>query len=89
MRMAGILQDSKVADAAPTSDHLTDYDRTHMLIYIRMLDAANEGAAWQEVCSILFQIDADKEPQRARRVYDSHMQRAEWFSRSGYRDLIS
>ena len=87
--MAGILQNSMVADVAPTSEHLTDYDRSHMLVYIRILDAADEGAAWQEVCSILFQIDAGKEPQRARQVYDSHMQRAEWFSRSGYRDLIS
>ncbi|HSZ74699.1 MAG TPA: DUF2285 domain-containing protein [Rhizomicrobium sp.] len=86
--MAGILQDSLVADAAPTSEYLTDYDKIHMLVYIRMLDAADEGAAWQEVCSILFQIDARKEPQRARQVYDSHMQRAEWFSRQGYRDLL-
>jgi len=86
--MAGIPQDSTVAEAAPTSAYLTDYDKSHMLIYIRLLDAALEGAMWEEVCSVLFGIDAAKEPQRARQTFDSHMERAKWFSRQGYRDLL-
>jgi hypothetical protein len=87
--MAGIPQDSTVAEEAPTSDQLTAYDRSHMLIYIRLLDAANEGAPWEEVCSVLFGIDAAEEPQRAWQTFDSHMKRAEWFSRQGYRNLLS
>ena len=86
--MTGIPQDSTVADEAPTSGQLTAYDRSHMLTYIRLLDAATEGAAWEEVCSVLFAIDAAEEPLRARRMYNSHMRRAEWFSRQGYRDLL-
>ncbi len=86
--MSGIPQESTVADEAPRSDHLTAYDRSHMLVYIRLLDAAAEGAAWDEVCSVLFAVDAAKEQLRARRMYKSHMKRAEWFSAHGYRDLL-
>jgi hypothetical protein len=86
--MTGIPQDATVADSAPTSDGLTADDRSHMLVYIRLLDAAEEGASWEEVCSILFGLDATSEPERARQTYDSHMRRAQWFSRQGYRHLL-
>jgi len=86
--MSRIPQDSMVADDAPVSDQMTAYDKSHMLVYVRLLDAAAEGAAWDEVCSVLFGVDAAKEPLRARRMYNSHMKRAEWFSAQGYRDLL-
>ena len=38
-----------LADAAPTESALTDYDRLHLVTYLRLLDAAAEGADWQEV----------------------------------------
>ena len=38
----------------PESASITDYDGAHMTLYLRLLDAASDGAAWQEAVSILF-----------------------------------
>lgn len=75
-------------DTPPVSDHLTDYDRRHAKLYLRLLDAAAENADWREVAGILFGIDAGAEPDRARRVYDAHLERARWMTRKGYRELV-
>jgi hypothetical protein len=71
----------------PESASVTDYDREHMTLYLRLLDAASDGAAWEEAVSILFGIDPTAEPERARRVHDSHLARAKWMSQRGYREL--
>ena len=76
-------------DQPPESATLTDYDRTHMKLYLRLLDAATDGAAWQEAVSVLFGIDPDKNPERARRVHDSHLARARWMTEHGYRLLAN
>ncbi|PBC09405.1 DUF2285 domain-containing protein [Mesorhizobium sp. WSM3859] len=75
-------------EAAPTADQLTEYDRDHIKLYARLLDAADDGADWREVVEILFGIDLAKEPQRARRIHDCHLARARWMARSGYRHLL-
>ena len=36
-------------ETAPTSDELTEYDREHVKLYVRQLDAADDGADWREV----------------------------------------
>jgi hypothetical protein len=71
----------------PESASVTDYDREHMTLYLRLLDAASDGAAWEEAVSILFGINPTAEPERARRVHDSHLARAKWMSQQGYREL--
>ena len=76
-------------DRPPESATLTDYDRSHMKLYLRLLDAATDGAAWQEAVSVLFGIDPDKNPERARRVHDSHLARARWMTEHGYRLLAN
>lgn len=77
-----------IADVAPQSDDLTDYDHAHMKLYLRLFDAAESGASLQEISQILFGIDADKEPERARKIYDSHLARARWMTEHGYRKLL-
>jgi hypothetical protein len=77
-----------VADAAPTESVLTDYDRLHLVTYLRLLDAAAEGAEWQEVVKIVLRIDPAEEPDRAHRVWESHLARARWMTESGYRHLL-
>ena len=57
----------------PESASVTDYDRQHMTLYLRLLDAASDGAAWEEAVLILFGIDPTAEPERARRVHDSYV----------------
>ena len=75
-------------DQPPESDMLTDYDREHMKLYLRVFDAAAEGADWREVVQVLFGLDPDQEPERSKRVHDSHLARARWMSQHGYRQLV-
>lgn len=78
-----------IADLAPSDEHVTDYDRAHFKVYLRMLDAAKEGAAWEEVSSILLGIDPHREPIRAKRAYDTHLGRARWLANKGYKDFLA
>ena len=75
-------------DIAPVSDELTKYDRAHIKLYMRLLDADADGAEWTEAVNILFGIDPALEPVRARQVHDSHLGRARWMTQSGYRQLL-
>lgn len=80
--------DPDVADSAPDCTALTDYDRSHLVTYLRLLDAQTDGAAWQEVSRIVLHIDPEKEPERAFQAWESHLARAQWMTKSGYRHLL-
>ena len=75
-------------DRPPESDRLTAYDESHLAAYIRLLDADAEGADWREAVQILFGLDPDGDPDRARMVHDSHLARARWMTTRGYRELL-
>jgi hypothetical protein len=80
--------DPPVADAAPVEPALTGYDEQHLITYLRLLDADAEGADWREVANTVLHIDPDREPDRARRAWESHLARAKWMTESGYRHLL-
>jgi type VI secretion system activator RovC-like protein len=80
--------DPDVADVAPTDPTLTVYDQEHLVTYLRLLDAETEGADWCEVARIVLHVEPDREPQRARLAYDSHLARAKWMTAHGYRHLL-
>jgi len=80
---------AKVADTAPDEPTLTQYDEQHAVTYVRLLDAEKANANWQEVAKIVLLIDPISEPDRARRAYDSHLARAKWVARQGYRHLLN
>jgi hypothetical protein len=77
-----------VADAAPTDTILTPYDHEHAITYLRLLDADAEGADWKEVTQIVLHIDPEREPVRAWQAYESHLVRARWMTKVGYRLLL-
>lgn len=83
------MKPANYLDAPPESSMLTDYDRSHMKEYMRVHDAAAEGADWREAVAVIFGVDPDVEPERARRIYDSHLARARWMTEHGYRQLLS
>jgi hypothetical protein len=58
--------DPHVADVAPTEAALADYDKQHMITYMRVFDADQQGADWRDVCRIVLRIDPDTEADRAR-----------------------
>ncbi len=75
-------------DTAPSAPELTDYDKAHVKLYTRLLDAAADGADWKEAVQVLFGLDPAREPERCRRVHDSHLTRAHWMTHTGYRHLL-
>jgi hypothetical protein len=80
--------DPNVADLAPADPAITTYDEEHIITYLRLLDADAEGADWHDVSRIVLHIDPDRELDRARRAFDSHLARAKWMTEVGYRHLL-
>ena len=75
-------------DEPPVSETLTPYDREHMVLYMRLLDSARDSADWREAVQILFGLDPASDPERCRRIYDTHLARARWMTEHGYRELV-
>jgi hypothetical protein len=80
--------DPPVADVAPNAEVLTRYDEQHLVTYLRVLDADAEGADWTEVASVVLHIDPSREPERARRAWETHLARARWMTEHGYQHLL-
>jgi hypothetical protein len=80
--------DPPVSDTAPNAAILTGYDEQHLVTYLRLLDAEAEGADWHEVARIVLHIDPAREPERARRAWDTHLARARWMTENGYQHLL-
>ena len=80
--------DPPVADTAPNAETLTPYDEEHLVTYLRLLDAEADGADWTEVARLLLRIDPSREPACARRAWESHLARAKWMAKHGYRHLL-
>ena len=78
----------RFADMAPTNRALTVYDETHLVDYLRLLDADDEGADWREIAVVLFELDPVAEPQRAQVMHASHLARARWMTEVGYAHLL-
>lgn len=78
----------EIADEAPWSATLTEYDERHLVLYLRLLDATADNASDEEMARIILKIDPAKEPERARTALDSHLRRARWMTEQGYRHLL-
>jgi hypothetical protein len=77
-----------VAARAPTAPEVTDYDRAHLVTYLRLLDAEAAGAPWEEAARLLLAVDPGKGRDDARLRYETHASRARWMAASGYLDLL-
>lgn len=75
-------------DRPPLTDRVNAYDEKHLALYLRLLMAEEEGADWREVVEVLFGLDPEREPDRARTVHDSHLARAHWMTETGYAHLL-
>ena len=54
-------------EGPPLTDRVNDYDEAHLASYLRLLDADAEGADWRDAVRIIFNIDVEADPERARR----------------------
>jgi hypothetical protein len=76
------------ADNPPGGDNVTDYDRQHVGLYLRLLDAEAQRANWRDVVKIVFGVDPATDFARARKVYDGHLARAHLIAEGAHRDLL-
>ena len=51
------MDDRDSFDQPPESRTLTDYDRKHMILYLRLIDADADGADRRETMQILYGLD--------------------------------
>ncbi|HEY9579544.1 DNA -binding domain-containing protein [Rhizorhabdus histidinilytica] len=75
-------------DEPPVSADLTAYDQAHLKLYMRLLDAEADGAAWEEVVQVLFGLDPAADAIRAAKIHAAHLARAKWMTEHGYRHLL-
>lgn len=79
---------ARILESPPDEPLVTAYDLAHKILYLRLLDAAAEGADWREAARIVLGLDPDGDPNQVRRIHDSHLARARWMTESAYRDLL-
>ena len=82
------VRNPPIADEAPKSTALTTYDKEHLIVYTRLLDAEADGADWMEASLLVLRIDPIREPARARRAWETHLSRAKWMTKNGYLQLL-
>lgn len=80
----GDLRDTPIDDPG-----VTPYDQAHLLVYLRLLDAAAAHADWREAAAIILELDVAADPGQARRIHDIHLDRARWMARAGYKHLLN
>jgi len=74
---------ASLRDEAPDADAITAYDEAHFGAYLQLLYGTGEGHSLAQLAREAFDIDADKEPERAKQVVSSHLRRAQWMCASG------
>lgn len=78
---------TRVASAPPVSDQLTAYDRTHLVTYLRLLDAEALQLDRKETARAVLHLDPEADVHAARQTYEAHLARAHWMTETGYRLL--
>jgi hypothetical protein len=78
-----------VADAAPSASEITDYDRRHLITYLRLLDAVRDGADEGTIARDVLKLAPGTSSERMERAYASHLARAKWMTQQGYRLLLN
>lgn len=78
--------DPDVDDLAPTAAAITIYDERHFITYLRLLDAETDEADWREVARIV--LHRDPTVGRTRACWESHLARAQWMTKTGYRKIL-
>ncbi|MFC3070481.1 DNA -binding domain-containing protein [Phenylobacterium soli] len=74
-------------ERAPAGE-LTDYDREHAALYLRLLDAEAAGADWREVAQVVMRLDVGRGVEKARLMHATHLARAQWLRDEGYQHLL-
>jgi hypothetical protein len=77
------MSDGDLREQPICDEHVTDYDEARRTAYMRLLDAAADGASWCEAAAVIFGIDVQADPDRAQRIHQVHLARARWIAARG------
>lgn len=72
---------------APPGDVVTEYDRAHFRLYVELLDALAARTDRDEMCRTILDIDPARDPDGAYEALQSHLDRAVWMSKAGFRQI--
>jgi len=56
---------------------------------MKLLTASDDEASLEEMAKDIFGIDPTQEPDRAQKTVSSHVERANWILKSGYKELFA
>jgi hypothetical protein len=59
----------------------------HFILYIKLLDALADGMENDEMCTGILQIDPTTSRMEAHDILASHIKRAQWMSKAGFRNI--
>ncbi|NJL73614.1 MAG: hypothetical protein HC888_19885 [Candidatus Competibacteraceae bacterium] len=82
-------QNPAVADQAPTCDAITDYDRAHLAVYTRLLDANRDGASPEDMARAILGLEIQNNNDQIQSILNSHLDRARWMSTRGFQLLAN
>src|SRR3546814_18711120 len=80
--------DPEVSDTAPEDAFLTPYDEEHLITYLRLLDAQNDGEVWEEVARIVLHIDPEDKPTSAHTAWVTNLEQEHWMAKYGNQHLL-
>ena len=78
---------SELKPRAPQGNKVTEYDREHFDLYLRLLDGEAASEPWEEVATRVMGLEID-DIEAARLCWQSHLERARWMSKEGYLQLL-
>ena len=81
------MRNAAIADTAPTSDRITQYDEEHFALYLQLLDASRAEATDEEMCRTALGRDPTSDA-GALQALQSHLARARWMCEHGFKDLL-
>lgn len=67
-------------DLCPWSETLSDYDRSHIVTYVRLLRAEWDDLSERDIGRVVLGLDFKRDPVRASAIVRSHLVRAHWIA---------
>ncbi|WP_366509272.1 hypothetical protein [Mesorhizobium sp.] len=82
-------EEAWIDNETPELAEVTPYDVAHFQTYAVLLMSEEMGLDWRKVARAILNIDPERQPERARRAWTSHLARARWLATSGCGQLQS
>lgn len=82
-------EEAWIDNETPELAEVTPYDVAHFQTYAVLLMSEAMGLDWRKVARAILNIDAERQPERARLAWTSHLARARWLATSGCGQLQS